>query len=96
VKSREGDFPEPEKTKNFKVLNEKGEIVAGSRWSIQKEKEEVTVSVEDAVNKRIKSEITEMRHELARSLYTIFAQGKRDVLGFYAELRDLLCIRSQW
>ncbi|KAL3485324.1 hypothetical protein BJX62DRAFT_39314 [Aspergillus germanicus] len=84
VKSREGDFPEPENTRNFKVVNEKGEIVAGSRWSIQKEEEEVTISVDDAVNKRIKSEITEMRHELARSLYTIFAQGKRDVLGFYA------------
>ncbi|KAL3443400.1 hypothetical protein BJX65DRAFT_199540 [Aspergillus insuetus] len=85
VKSREGDFPEPENARNFKVVNEKGEIIAGSRWSIQKEDEEVTISVEDAVNKRIKSEITEMRHELARSLYTIFAQGKRDVLGLYAE-----------
>jgi GNAT superfamily N-acetyltransferase len=85
VKSREGDFPEPENARNFKVLNEKGEIIAGSRWSIQKEDEEVTISVEDAVNKRIKSEITEMRHELARSLYTIFAQGKRDVLGFYSD-----------
>jgi GNAT superfamily N-acetyltransferase len=85
VKSREGDFPEPENTKNFKVLNEKGKIIAGSRWSIQKEEKEVTISVEEAVNKRIKSEITEMRHELARSLYTIFAQGKRDVLGFYAD-----------
>ncbi|KAL2783854.1 hypothetical protein BJX66DRAFT_110874 [Aspergillus keveii] len=85
VKSREGDFPEPENTKNFKVLNEKGEIIAGSRWSIQKEEEEVTISVEEAVNKRIKSEITEMRHELARNLYTIFAQGKRDVLGFYVD-----------
>jgi GNAT superfamily N-acetyltransferase len=85
VKSREPDFPEPENVKNFKVLNEKGEIVAGSRWSIQKQDEEVTISVEDAVNKRIKSEITEMRHELARSLYTIFAQGKRDILGVYAD-----------
>ncbi|KAJ0418757.1 hypothetical protein BJY00DRAFT_175716 [Aspergillus carlsbadensis] len=85
VKSREPDFPEPENVKNFKVVNEKGKIVAGSRWSIHEKEEEVTVSVEEAVDKRVKYEIAEMRHALARRLYTVFAQGKRDVLGFYAD-----------
>ncbi|KAL2808304.1 acyl-CoA N-acyltransferase [Aspergillus granulosus] len=85
VKDREASWPGPGNVKGFKVINEQGELIASSRWSIHEQDEEITQSVEEAVEERLKLNIPEMRKEIARALYTIFAEGKREIIGIRSE-----------
>ncbi|KAL2852065.1 hypothetical protein BJY01DRAFT_100466 [Aspergillus pseudoustus] len=81
VKEREESWPGPDNVKNFKVVNDAGELIASSRWAIHEEDEEITQSVEEAVEARLKQDLPELRKDVARALYTLFAAGKREIIG---------------
>jgi GNAT superfamily N-acetyltransferase len=85
VKSRDEGWPGPGNVSSFKAVNEAGELVASSRWQIFEDDEDVTLSVEEAVNQRMKMDIPEMRKGLARDLYTVIIEGKREVLRVRSE-----------
>ncbi|KAL3459534.1 acyl-CoA N-acyltransferase [Aspergillus heterothallicus] len=81
INDRKSSWPPPANVKDFKVVNDAGELIASSRWEIHETDEDLTQSIADTVAARLKHDIPEMRKDLARELYTIFAEARREVLG---------------